>query len=111
MVIPGARELYLRRPMPSDAWRIVASVQRDSRGSQWRAEYRNFENGLARDIHLVSADRRHFDLDLALAQLELNAPLDDEAFRVRVAPGTEAISLNELTDGGPLAAPAKSDGS
>lgn len=102
-VVPdGASELYLQRVSSSGPWRIVAAVHHDPGRPAWRAEYRDFERDLPRTVRVVAADGRRFDLRLQLSQVELNAKLDDAAFRVTVPPGTDPISLEELRRNGPL---------
>jgi hypothetical protein len=102
IVIPGRRRVYLRRPRATDPWRLVAAVQHDATGIEWRAEYSNFVGGLPRSIRLVSADGRRFALRLELSQVDTNVPIDVDAFRVENPPGSEPISLEELRDSGPL---------
>jgi hypothetical protein len=106
MMIPGAKRLYLRRSRDDDPWRIVAAVQQDSAGVEWRAEYSEFLNGLPRAIRLASSDGRRFNLRLALSQVELNVPLEDTVFRVEIPPATDPITLEDLRDLGPLADPS-----
>jgi hypothetical protein len=106
MMIPGAKRLYLRRSRAGDPWRIVAVVQQDSAGMEWRAEYSEFLNGLPRTIRLASSDGRKFNLRLALSQVELNVPLEDAVFRVAIPSATDPITLEDLRDLGPLAEPA-----
>jgi len=101
-IVPdGENELYLNRKPPAAEWRLVAVVHRDP-SSEWRAEYRDFQNGMPRTIRLVSRDARRFDLRLELSQVETNVPLGAEAFRVRVPAGTEPITLEDLRQNGPL---------
>jgi hypothetical protein len=105
LTIPGAKRLYLRRPRPADPWRIVASVQRDNTGAEWRAEFSEFLNGLPRAIRLASSDGRRFNLRVALSQVEINAPLEEAVFRVQIPSSIDPITLEELRDLGPLAEP------
>jgi hypothetical protein len=102
VVTERASDLYLRRESRAAPWRLVAAVQREPGRLQWRAEYREFENGLPRSIRLVSADRRRFDLHLVLSQVDINVPLEAAAFEVRIPPGTQPITVEELRDSGPL---------
>jgi hypothetical protein len=108
MVPDGEDQLYLHRESPS-AWRIVSTVHHaPSAGSgrpagDWRAEYRDFVNGVPRSIRFVSSDPKRFDLRLALAQVEMNTTLGDEVFRVQVPRDAEPITLDELRREGPLA--------
>jgi hypothetical protein len=80
----------------------------EGRQWSWRAEYDDFHDGLPRRIHLVSADRKRFDLLLTLSQVESNVALTPDVFRVQIPPAAERITLNELRQSGPLA--TKSDG-
>jgi hypothetical protein len=104
----GPGEIYLRRDGSTGPWRIVGAIHRvaarsgEPAGSAWRAEYRDFQDGLPRTVRLTAVDSNRFDLRLTLSQVELNVPLGDEAFRVRIPPGTEPITLQELRDAGPL---------
>ena len=106
----GPGEIYLRRDGGTGPWRIVGAVHRvaarngEPAASAWRAEYRDFQDGLPRTVRLTAVDSNRFDLRLTLSQVELNVPLDDEAFGVRIPPGTEPITLQELKDAGPLRA-------
>jgi hypothetical protein len=106
LVIRGAEELYLRRARPTDPWRLVAVIHRGTSGPEWRAEYSDFLNDLPRTIRLRSVDPRRFDLRLALTQVETNVPLEPDAFKVKVPPGTPPIALDELREAGPLAGAA-----
>jgi hypothetical protein len=103
LMIPGSRRLYLRRGTPADPWRIVAVIARDTAGSEWRAEYSNFSNGLPRSIRLASTEANRFNLQLVLSQVETNVTLGDDTFRVQIPSGTVPITLAELRDAGPLA--------
>jgi hypothetical protein len=102
-VIQGPIEAYLRRERPAEPWRLVAVVHRNSTSSEWRAEFRDFHNDLPHTIRLISTDRRRFDVTLGLSQLDINAPLEPDAFRVNVPRGTEPITIEELRRSGPLA--------
>lgn len=100
-VVPGARELYLRRERASAPWRLVAMIR--SGDSGWRADYRDFLGDLPRSIRLTSLEPRRFALRLELSQVEINVPLDAATFRVAVPPGTQPMTIEELRDNGPLA--------
>jgi len=99
----GADEVYLRREGTAAPWRLVATVHRAS-GAGWRAEYRDFETGLPRSIRLVSALAGRFDVQLTLSQLDVNTPLDANAFTVRIPRTAQPISLEELRQSGPFSA-------
>jgi hypothetical protein len=103
MMIPGEKRLYLRRSRGADPWRIVAAVQQDSAGVEWRAEYSEFLNGLPRAIRLASSDGGRFNLRLTLSQVEINVPLEEAVFRVQIPTTTNPITLEELRELGPLA--------
>ena len=106
----GGAKMYLHRDGPGAPWRIV-SVLYPGEGLQWswRADYDDFHDGLPRVIRLVSADRRRFNLELALSQLETNVELKPEVFRVDIPPDAQRITTDELRRSGPLGA-TKSDG-
>jgi hypothetical protein len=107
-VVPDeSSDVYLHRDSPTAPWRIVAAVHRRSGATSWRAEYRDFHaggptDGLPAAVRLTSIDRQQFDLRLALAQVEVNLPLDADVFRIQTPPGTEPITLEELRRSGPL---------
>jgi hypothetical protein len=103
LMIPGATRVYLRRDKPANPWRIVAALSRDAAGTEWRAEYSGFADGLPHAIRLASVEQGRFNLRLSVSQLELNVPLGAEAFEVRVDASADPISLDELRDAGPLA--------
>ena len=98
----GNDQVYLNREKDGP-WRLVATV-RPGADSGWRAEYGRFQNGLPRSIHLVSARNRGFDLQLGLSQVEPNAQLGPEVFRVQVPASASPITLDELKNSGPLGA-------
>lgn len=97
------RRIYLRREQDAAPWRVVAVVHRDAGRPAWRSEYADFVNDLPQTIHLASDDKTRFDLQLALSQVELNAPLGDEVFHPPVPAGYQPITLEQLRDVGPLA--------
>ena len=94
LVTFGSVDAYLRRDPKTQRWHVAAAVHRAA--TQWRAEYRDFENGLPRAVHLVSEDRSRFDLRLTLSQVALNESLAPEVFRVEVPASAERITLDEL---------------
>jgi hypothetical protein len=97
----GAGEVYLRRERST--WRVAAIVRRDPGRPAWRAEYREFVEGLPRSIRLTSLDGDRFDLRLNLSQVDVNTPLDAAAFELRVSGNPKPITLEELRRSGPLA--------
>lgn len=100
MVPDGPTDLYLRRDRQASTWRLVTTVHHAPAGSApaggWRAEYRNFQNGLPQSVHLVSVEARRFDLTLALSQVDTNVPLDGDVFRVQIPRSARPITLDEL---------------
>ena len=102
VVTTASSDLYLHRDSRSGPWRLVAEVHHDRGRSDWRAEYRDFRDGLPSAIRLTSRGARSFDLRLALSQVETNAPLPAAAFQVRIPPGTTPMDIDELRDSGPL---------
>jgi outer membrane lipoprotein-sorting protein len=112
VVTVGRTDAYLRRNPQLARWQLVAAIHHGD-GGEWRAEYANFEGGLPRVVHLVSADGRRFDLRLTLSQVELNATLAADVFRVQVPGDADPITLDELRRSGPLgtsAAPPRTPG-
>ena len=100
----GPTDVYLHRDPHTAPWRLVAAVHRDAGHANWRAEYRDFQNGLPRTVRLASLDSARFDLRLTLSQIEVNEPLDATTFRLQIPAGAEPITLEELRQDGPLAA-------
>ena len=102
-------KIYLKRDSPDAPWHM-STLLYPGEGLQWswRADYSDFHEGLPHSIHLVSADPKRFDLQVRLAQLEPGAPLDADAFRVRIPPSAQPITIDELRRSGPFG--QKSDG-
>ena len=103
-VIPdGPTEIYLRRDPHAAPWRLVATVHPPgtSGEGEWRAEYRDFQDGLPRTIHLAAADRKRFDLRLALSQVDINQTLGTDVFTVQIPRSADPITLDELRDARP----------
>jgi hypothetical protein len=102
MTMPdGTGAIYLHRAKRTDPWQIVVASRYDSSGAEWHAEYRDFQDRLARSIHLWSSDPERFDLGLSLSQVEINVPLQADAFSVRIPRTATPITLGELKDAGP----------
>jgi hypothetical protein len=96
----GNDEIYVRRDRQTATWQIVSTLRRGADG--WRADYANFDRGLPRTIHLISAPAGRFDLQLELSQVDVNTPLGPEAFQLQVPATAETISVDELRRSGPL---------
>jgi hypothetical protein len=107
VVDDGRTEVYLRRDRRSRRWQIAAAVHRGESGASrsggsstdrsevdWRAEYRDVQDGLPRAIHFAGG--RRFDLRLTLSQVSLNQPLGAEVFRVEIPRSADPITLDEL---------------
>jgi len=95
--------LYLNRPSASARWQLAAVVHNGGTAPAWRAEYRDYANGLPRSVRLTSAPTKRFDLRLELSQVELNEPLGADVFQLRVPQTASPITLEELQRSGPLA--------
>jgi hypothetical protein len=102
VVSDQSADLYLRRDSRAAPWRLVAAVHREAGRPEWRAEYRDFANGLPHTLRLSSTDTNRFDLRLALSQVDINVPLEPAAFEVKIPPGTRPMTIAELRDSGPL---------
>ena len=103
-VVPDGRDqLYFRRERSSSPWQLVAEVHApgDQRTTEWRAEYRDFQDGLPRSIRMVSRDPARFDLRLTLSQVEVNTTFGPDVFRVDVPRTATPITLQELRDARP----------
>jgi hypothetical protein len=99
--------LYLEREKAGAPWRIVANERRAANGARWRAEFREFVDGLPRSIRVMSLDAdgglgQAFDLQLVLSQVELNTALDADVFRPHIPAAASAITLEELRRSGPF---------
>jgi hypothetical protein len=95
--------VYFRRLTPPGRWRLVAAVHPPGpSGTGWRAEYSMFDDKLPQKVHLVSQPSGRFDLELDLSQVEVNAALGPEVFRLQQTGGAAPITLDELRQSGPL---------
>ena len=109
-VLPeGSGDVYLHRE-PRGPWRVVAAVRNATGAASWRSEYRDFHvdgaaAGLPATVRLMSADRKRFDLRLALTQVELNTVLDATTFEIQKPRDVAPITLEELKQSGPLSNP------
>jgi hypothetical protein len=108
-VVPdGPTDLYLHRDRKIGRWQVAAAVHRGRGGApparsgsssdqstgDWRAEYRDLQDGLPRSIHFAGGQR--FDLSLSLSQVSVNEPLGPEVFRVEIPRSADPITLDEL---------------
>ena len=89
-------ELYVHRDSSAQPWRLVATTREAVADGVVRVEYRDFQNGLPRAIHLRGNGQEAFDLTLALSQVETNVPLGPEVFRVDIPPSADPITVDEL---------------
>jgi hypothetical protein len=96
----GSTDVYLHRDPKVARWQIVSTIHKPA-GGAWRADYRNFQDGLPRAVHLMSVGDKRFDLSLNLSQVALNESLGAEVFRVDVPPGVERITLDQLNHARP----------
>jgi len=101
----GSQSIYLHRNPRTAPWRLVAVVHMSSDSPEWRAEYRDFVDGLPRTIRFVSSDPDRFNLRLDLRDVERNPALAAEAFEVRIPALARPITLDELRRAGPLRPP------
>jgi len=104
IVAAGSSDVYLRRDK-AGPWRVVAVVHRDpnarDRAAAWRAEYRDFQDGVPRSVRLTSVDSKRFDLRLALSQIDTATALGADVFRVQIPPSAQPMTLDELRDARP----------
>jgi hypothetical protein len=103
-VVPAARggQLYLNREGTAAPWRLVAVIGGGD-GRTWRADYHDFQQDFPRVVRVTSPGSSAFDLQLALSQVNINAPLASGAFLVSVPESAERITVDELRQSGPLA--------
>jgi hypothetical protein len=94
--------IYVQRVQARMTWQLVAAVHRAGAADEWRAEYREFTDGLPRALRFASRVRDRFDLRLQLADIEVNPPLPPEAFEIRIPANAQPITLDELRRAGPL---------
>ena len=98
----GTQSTYFNRSPRTSPWRLVATVHRPADAPEWRAEYRDFVDGLPHTVRFVSGESNRFNLRLELRDVELNPKLPDGAFEVRIPPSARPITLDELRRAGPL---------
>jgi hypothetical protein len=97
----GGARVYLHREKAASPWHLV-TVFNPGQGAQWswRADYDDFRDGLPHVIRFVSADRDRFNIQLTLSQVETNAALGAEVFRVDVPRDAERITIADLRRSG-----------
>ena len=102
----GGARVYLHRDNATSPWRLV-TVFNPGQGAQWswRADYDDFHDGLPHVIRFVSADRDRFNIQLTLSQVETNATLGPEVFRVDVPRDAERITVADLRRSGSTTRP------
>ena len=93
---PVNYELYLHRDRLALPWKLVATTRESATDGVVRVEYRNFQNGLPRAIHMKGLEKEAFDLTLALSQVETNVPLGSDVFRLEIPPSADPITVDEL---------------
>ena len=93
--------VYLRRGSPAAMWHLVSIASQRPEG--WRTDFDQFVDGLPRRVRLLrNSGSRHFDLRLALSQVDAQAALDAQAFHITIPAGTQPITIDDLRAGGPL---------
>jgi hypothetical protein len=102
----GGARVYLHREKAASPWHLV-TVFNPGQGAQWswRADYDDFRDGLPHVIRFVSADRDRFNIQLTLSQVETNAALGAEVFRVDVPRDAERITIADLRRSGATTRP------
>jgi hypothetical protein len=101
-------EVYLHRESTTTPWGLVATIRRASSGDRrWRADFADRQDGVPRAIHLMSLDESgrigvQFNLQLALSQVDVNAPLDDKVFTIQPPRDVQPMTLDELRRSGPF---------
>lgn len=76
---------------------------RAARRPSWEIEYDLWQSGLPRAVRLRSAGESvPVSLSVAVSQIEANVDIQDSAFTLDVPPGTQALTLEELRQSGPL---------
>jgi hypothetical protein len=103
IVVPDSGgDVYLQKDKSAGgAWRLVIATHGRGAGA-WRAEYHDFHDGLPQTIRLAADNRREFDLALSMSQVDVNVPIDERAFSVKIPPAASPISVAELRGDGPL---------
>jgi hypothetical protein len=84
----------------SDRWRLVQTEQAGL--AVEFANHAGVQPGRVRIRRAAAADRGAVDVGLAIAQVETNVPLGDEAFSVDVRGDAAPMTLEELRRSGPL---------
>jgi hypothetical protein len=84
---------YLRRV--EGRWRLGAAVRGDV-----QVLYADFVSGLPSTVHVRTGTVA--DITLRVSQLEINTPIDAQAFEVNVPPDAMPLTVEELRRSGPL---------
>ena len=112
VVAVGPTDVYLRRGAAASRWQVVAALHHAAGGgaasSEWRSEYADFDAGLPRTIRLANADGKRFDLHLKLSQVETNARMGPEVFRVQIPADAVPVTVDELRRSGPFGTTSES---
>ena len=93
LVSDGPDTVYLHRDARTGPWRVAAVLHKPAGHEPWRAEYKESQSGLPRSVRLAGA---HFDLRLALSQVDVNAALGDDVFQVQLPRSLQPITIDEL---------------
>jgi hypothetical protein len=94
-------DLYLHRDGGTPPWRLVAMTLDGAGDGPGRTEYSDFRNESPHTIRLRSGPAESpngagFDMTLVLSQVETNAPLGTEVFRIDIPPAAVPITVDEL---------------
>ena len=93
--LDGGAMLYLARI--NGSWQPQAA-----RRQGWDVQYSMWQGDYPRGVVLRSMSGLEVELSASVSQLEVNVPLEAPAFEVTVPPGTQALTLDELRQAGPL---------
>jgi outer membrane lipoprotein-sorting protein len=93
----GESTVFLRQI--DGAWRLIAA-----RTGSLTVEYTEFASGRPSRIRILRTGGASpaTDLSLRLSDVDINIPLEDEAFAVQVPEGAAPLTLDELRRAGPL---------
>jgi len=99
----GERAFYVERSDPKSPWRLSAMVIDGA--DPLRVEYRAFESGFPREIHLLAREngqKPRYDLTLTLSQVDFNTTLGADVFRVQIPSSAVPMTVDELKRAGIL---------